>query len=60
MFLNALRSLFSFDLLVELSQQRITMRRFDTHERFEYEPWVATQEVKGKWMSRPSVKVRES
>lgn len=50
MFLNALRSLFSFDLLIELSEQRITMRRFDTHEHFEYEPWVAIEEVKGKWV----------
>ena len=41
MILNALRSLFSFDVVVELSEQRITMRRFDTHEVFEYEPWIA-------------------
>ena len=41
MILNAFRSLFSFDVVVELSEQRITMRRFDTHEVFEYEPWIA-------------------
>lgn len=41
MILNALRSLFSFDVVVELSEQRITLRRFDTHEVFEYEPWIA-------------------
>ncbi|RUO56821.1 rod shape-determining protein [Pseudidiomarina homiensis] len=48
MIFKALRSLFSFDVVVELSQQRITMRRFDNHEGFEYEPWIAISNENNK------------
>lgn len=43
-----LRGLFSDDLVVELSESRITFRKIGTSEFIEIEPWIALQTVKGK------------
>ncbi|PTB88917.1 rod shape-determining protein MreB [Pseudidiomarina aestuarii] len=43
-----LRGLFSDDLVVELSENRITFRKIGTSEFIEIEPWIALQTLKGK------------
>lgn len=48
MIFQFIRSLFSFDLLVELSENRITMQKFSTGQFIEIEPWIAVEGAKGK------------
>jgi len=43
-----IRSLFSFDLLVELSENKITMQKFSTGQFIEIEPWISLEGGKGK------------
>ncbi|HET8815928.1 MAG TPA: rod shape-determining protein MreB [Pseudidiomarina sp.] len=42
------RGLFSDDLVVELSENRITFRKIGASEFIEIEPWIALQTLKGK------------
>lgn len=48
MIIKFIRSLFSFDLLVELSENKITMQKFSTGQLIEIEPWIALEGAKGK------------
>ena len=48
MIFEFIRSLFSFDLLVELSENKITMQKFSTGQFIEIEPWIALEGAKGK------------
>lgn len=48
MIFEFIRSLFSFDLLVELSENRIIMQKFSTGHFIEIEPWIALERAKGK------------
>ena len=43
-----LQRFFSYDAVVELSAQRVVMRKFETHEVLEYEPLLALQTVRGQ------------
>jgi len=43
-----IKSLFSHDLLVELSENKITMHEFSTGQFIEIEPWIALEGAKGK------------
>ena len=48
MIFEFIRGMFSFDLLVELSENRITMQKFATGQFIEIEPWIALEGAKGK------------
>lgn len=43
-----IRSLLSQDLLVELGEQRLSVRSFDSEFKYECEPYIAVETIKGK------------
>lgn len=43
-----IKSLFFYDLLVELSENRIVLHKFSTGQFVEIEPWIALDKAKGK------------
>lgn len=43
MIMTYLQSLFSHDLLIELSETKITIQRFRSGHRLEYSPWLALE-----------------
>ena len=52
MIFEFIRSLLSFDLLVELSENKITMQKFSTGQFIEIEPWISLEGGKGKEKNR--------